>query len=236
MDESTKVIDDTAQIVMQLCRLHDGHRLLMGRSCAGNAVFTTMILNVDLARRLFLLDTPKPVDLPIQSAQVLELQAYMDGPWMRFTAAIQAVIESQSCSYYYMRFPQRIVYTQRRDNYRAHVALSFYSQLLMRLEDAAAEEDIQADLLDLSEGGIGAWVPGNESIWLAANAIYPARMQLPQTQLEMKIEIRHVTRAIHDSGLRLGARFINLNPASRIIIRRQIIDLQRQMLRTRPKA
>jgi c-di-GMP-binding flagellar brake protein YcgR len=236
MDEATKVIDDTAQIAMQLCRLQDGHRLLVGRTCAGNAAFTTMILNIDLTRGLFLLDTPKLADFPMQSAQVLELQAYMDGPWMRFTAEIQGVIESQSCSYYHMRFPERIEYTQRRDNYRAHVALSFYSQLLMRLEDAAVAEDMQADLLDLSEGGIGAWLPDEKTILLAANAVYPARMQLLQTQLEMKIEIRYVTRAIRGSGLRLGARFINLDPASRVIIRRQIIDLQRQMLRTRPKA
>jgi|GEM_PF-4971715 len=236
MDESTKIVDDAAQIAMQLCRLRDAHLLLMGRSHVGNAIFTTMILNIDLERCLFLLDTPTPVDSPLHSAEVLELQAYIDGPWIRFTAAIQAVIESQSYSYYYMRFPERIEYIQRRNNYRAHVALSLYSHLLMRMEDAAVAEGIQADLLDLSEGGIGAWLPRNEPILLTTNAIYPALMQLPRTHLEMKIEIRHVTQGINGLGLRLGARFISLDPASRVIIRRQIIDLQRQMLRTRPKA
>lgn len=235
MDESAKIVDDAAQIAMQLCRLRDARLLLMGRSYVGKAVFTTMILNIDLERGLFLLDTPKPVDLPMHSAEVLELQAYIDGPWIRFTAVIQAVIESQSYSYYYMRFPERIEYVQRRNNYRAHVALSLYSHLLMRMEDAVAAEGIQADLLDLSEGGIGAWLPRHEPLLLTTNAIYPALMQLPQTQLEMKIEIRHVTHAMNGLGLRLGARFINLDPASRAIIRRQIVELQRQMLRTRPK-
>ena len=221
------------QIITSLLRRIVAQRALLRVTVPGaRASYNSAILRVDPEQDLLILDELNPRRGHERLLEVGRLQAsaQAQGIETRFSGALEEVGDSSGIAYYRLRFPQEVLYLQRRASFRVRIAMT--APLAAVLERDG--DMLRGRVIDLSEGGIG--VEFTQHVIVHPGEIVACRMRLPDgQQVRCKLEIRHVMAFQEQNKIRVGGRFVELDPQRRKMLSRLVAELQRTLIRTQPR-
>lgn len=190
---------------------------LATRSAAGTGPFRTRLLRVDPGRRFLLFD--RGGDAAAQ-AQVLG-QSAVDfivewGEWrIGFTVANPVAAEHDGTAAIRTGFPESIAISRRRMLPRSAVPPG---AALRCVAGAGASVAFEADVLDVSQGGIGMQAEAKTAPLDPGMVLAACRLERAGREpVVVDLEVRHTARVTLGDGrlvLRIGCRFVNLSPAA----------------------
>ncbi len=222
-------ITDSNRVACLLERLAKQHSLLTVHIPGHSEQFSTSIVGVD--GPCVLLDELLPAagHRLLLQARTLQVSGKLDGIDFRFTTALLDVDQQGDMITYRTELPTRRDYRQRRMDYRAHIPIAQRLRVVIERGD----EVVEAELYDLSLGGVGMVLPG-EAPALRPRRWYECAVEMPDAEwLYCRIELCHA-RTIPDHGRHLvGARFERLTPMQSRHVGRCIAMLERELIRKR---
>lgn len=227
-------VTNQAQIIGLLKRLKDGKTLLSVRVEGSGISFTSLLLNINAEKGYILLDeinNERGHQLAVKTGK-LRVFCQNQGVELSFTVNIRPVQNKKGISFYQAPIPDLIRYLQRRNEFRVRVGMDQDIHLLMPIE---CENNLDAELFDVSLGGVGARL--ETGCQLRKGLIIPScKLSLPQQDsIETDVEIRFVKEDASGKFVRIGGRFLSPDPASRSRIRKMVTQLEREMLRRKTR-
>lgn len=220
------------QIAGLLKRVRDNRVLLSVRVAGSDAVFNSLLLDVDVERNFILLDELNPHhghELACRARQ-LRVHCHCQGVELSFVCHIEIGQGQRGISFYRAAVPEAVNYLQRRSNFRVRVGQDMNVPVHLPLGMTLAGE-----LIDLSLGGLGASLPEQAEL-SRGQIIDTCSIQLPTGDpLTTELEIRFIYRDKVRQIVRIGASFRNLDPTRQNLLRRVITQLEREMLRRKAR-
>jgi len=196
----------------------------------------SMVVNVDAGKRVFFLDL---LGLPegrrmMEKAVAFSLHGMLDGVTLALRgckfgglATLQGIGEA-----YRIPYPERLVYRQRRDNFRARVLRSMEIPFILRGRHRRGI--LEGHLDDISNLGCRLIFRQPPFPPLASREIF-ADLQIqapaPFGTMTMAIETRYVEEDTESKVISSGCRFVDLRPQVRTQIQRFVVHLQREAMR-----
>jgi c-di-GMP-binding flagellar brake protein YcgR len=231
----TEKVTHGPQIAGLLKRVREQRVLLSVRVPGSEAVYNSLLLDVDPARNILLLDELNPSaghELACKARQ-LRIRCQCQGVELSFVCPIEIGQTKNGVSFYRAPLPESISYLQRRGSYRIRIGLNMHISVALPV---AGETRIEGELFDLSMGGLGANLPSR--IELAHGQIIEScTLTLPNSEpLTTEIEIRFVRIDKANQSQRIGASFRNLSPQQQTQLRRIVTQLEREMLRRKARS
>lgn len=223
------------QIAGLLKRVRDQRVLLSVRVPGSDAVFNSLLLDVDPARNFILLDELNPHsghELACKTRQ-LRIHCQCQGVELSFVSTIEIGQGQRGVSFYRAPLPEAINYLQRRGSYRIRIGLNMHIPVALPLD---TESRIEGELFDLSMGGLGANFPSTVEL-TRGQVIESCTLELPNSEpLATEIEIRFVRVDNANLCQRIGASFRNLGSQQQNLLRRIVTQLEREMLRRKARS
>ena len=220
------------QIAGLLKRVRDNRVLLSVRVPGSDAIFNSLLLDIDIERNLILLDELNPHlghELACQARQI-RVHCQCQGVELSFVCQIEVGQGQRGISFYRAALPDTVNYLQRRSNYRVRVGRHLRVPVQIPLA-----EPLEGELIDLSLGGFGASVPAPAD-FMRGQIIEACSIRLPNCDpLTAELEVRFVQRDNQHHTVRIGASFRNLDPLRQNLLRRVITQLEREMLRRKAR-
>ncbi len=198
----------------------------------GNQLFNTLILHADLRSRMLSLDeiTPRDGHELATKGNPFSLRASINGVRV-FVPELQIgrVLSDASGTYYEVPFPERLLYLQRRDAFRARVPAHLKVQARCRFTD---RKPVTAETENLSATGIRLLISGKILPPLAMMEEFDLTLMLPPPDgaLTLKLEAIYADYDRSKNQTIVGCRFIDLPRNMQIIINRFVTQLQREAL------
>lgn len=209
-----------------LRRLCHHHALISVRRAGSPRKHLSVILHIDSARALMLLDAPHPGASPAWApAETLKLHTRLDGADTLFDAQVIGSEPFEGGPALALRLPEAMRVRERRATHRLALPPS--------LPRAASHADtgdgkLPLTLVDISLHGAGATTPLPKSTITIGDTVQ-LDLELPGAQILALAEVR--THAIHGDKLRLGLRFTALAPRELDRLAATLLRLERQLLR-----
>lgn len=223
------------QLVAGLLRRLIEQRVLLRVTVPGmRGSYNSAILRLGEAQDFLILDELNPRRGHEQLLEVrrLNASAQVQGIELRFSGELLEVGQTAGIAFYRLPFPDELLYLQRRGSFRVPVGMATPVTAVFQRPD---ENSLRGRIVDLSEGGMG--VEFNQRVRLQPGEILPCQMRLPDgQQLRCKLEVRHTSAPEDQNKVRLGGRFVELQPQQRKALARLVADLQRTMIRKQPKS
>lgn len=195
-------------------------------------LYNTLILDVGLRQRLVSFDeiTPGAGHDRAVKGEPFNLRASINGirvyvPEMR----ISKVLNDESGIYYHAAFPDRLMYQQRRDAFRAVVPGRLDVKAQCGFTD---RKSVMANTLNLSATGIRLSITGKMVPPPAMMEKFKLTLTLPAPDGAVSL----IAEVVHESFDKsrnctvLGCRFSDINRNEQIIINRFVTRLQREAL------
>lgn len=223
------------QIAGLLKRVRDNRVLLSVRVPGSDAVFNSLLLEVDVERNVILLDELNPSaghELACQARQ-LRVHCQCQGVELSFACPIEVGQGQRGISFYRAPLPTVVNYLQRRGNFRVRVGRNMNVPVRLPFGGSVA---VAGELIDLSMGGLGASL-SNQVELACGQVIETCSIELPKCDpLTTELEIRFVRLDKERQIQRIGASFRNLDPQKQNLLRRFITQLEREMLRRKARS
>jgi c-di-GMP-binding flagellar brake protein YcgR len=191
-----------------------------------NKAFSSNILAVDLANRLFTLDEIYPVDghKLFESTGMLIAEAELRGAKITFEARLVSSDNSRPIASYNCQIPESVSYIQRRGEYRVSVPPSHMLQITA--EHRKTRQLLQGNLTDLSTQGIGVNFNTAHTI-KPGDQLTNCHLLLPTNEtVDFAIEVRHIESTALDT-IRVGGTMLELDNRSGELINRLVRQLER---------
>ena len=192
-----------------------------------------MLLEVDSQGGYILLDQisdRKGHELAVEKGR-LRAFCQCHGVDLNFEARIRAVRDDQGMIVYRAPLPEWVNYLQRRADFRVRVAMNSGLATRLELEDG---KSLEARLHDLSMGGAGLVIETRldfrTGLLIPRLVIRREKEMLLDTPCEVRFQLDR------DNGQkRIGLRFVDPNPEQKRNLRKLVTQLEREMLRHKPR-
>jgi c-di-GMP-binding flagellar brake protein YcgR len=230
-DEAGLMVTDRQEVRALLARLVAERSLLLATSLGFGEPARTALLGVEAERDRLAFDElmPMAANRLLAPDQTVRLHGWLDGVEVDFTTEIQRGVSGENNACFTTRLPSAIRYRQRRVQYR--VRLQRPSAPVSATISPDTPRAREAEVLDLSAGGVGLLVPGQvDYSWRER---YDCILHLPDTALPTVIEPRSIRSVGKNAHTRIGARFADLQSPERGALERYIASCQRELLRER---
>lgn len=225
-------VTESARQCALLKRLKDVRALLTVRVPGSDETFVSTVLGVDASHGEFVLDELSPTAghaLLVKSGRA-QVQGLLGGVSLRFNLKLGSVGEHRGIAFYRLPLPTRMEYRQRRADFRVRVGFAQQSPVVLKDEE---NELATGRLRDLSVGGLGASFPIGAA--MSAGDTFNCSIDLPDGgTMGCSIQVCHVETDQEHGELKVGARFVHLEPNQRRLLQRCVTALEREMLRRRP--
>ena len=199
----------------------------------GNVVSTSMVLNASLAERHFSLDEFSTAEAHkrAQSGATFTLRASING--IRVVAKELKVIhvgEDNDGSYYEVGFPQRLLYLQRRDAFRAWVPASLI--VTVECKNAARPAGFKGLIQNVSATGYRMIVEGKVLPALEMMEVFTVNARLPMIypNLNCHATAMYAQYIQERNHTVLGFRFDDLDRNQQLVVNRFVNQLQREAI------
>lgn len=220
-----------------------------------NAPFSSMVLEVNLHAREFYLDefANEQARKWADSGRPFSLRASING--IRVHAKDLVVVETTSTRHgqdgYRVAFPERLLYLQRRDAYRAVVPATLNVQADLVRQHPSTDQDnadhsaenprksskttiekIQGRIIDMSATGLAVEVEGKLESETRMMELVAVKADLPLVEQTLQVNTQLVySRYLQDSNKTLcGMKFADLPRSQEVIITRFVTQLQRESI------
>ncbi len=231
-----EIITEPERILRFLGQLQRQQALLTLSLKGTSEFFTTTLAAVDHEQQRLLIDEPLPREsyFPIQEAGRAHFITEVEGTRLEFRCDWQDYQSLSGETLYRFQFPSRLVYNQRRLDYRARLGYDMEGRVLLPLPNG---QNIEGRLTDLSLGGLGIEAPEAPLLSIGTH-IEDCQVDLPEAPytLECDLEIRFMQHEQTRPQVRIGVAFIGLDGRQQQLVMRTVAQLQRTMLRRQAKA
>jgi c-di-GMP-binding flagellar brake protein YcgR len=197
----------------------------------GAQLYNTMILDANLKDRFFLLDevTPRDGHRKVEAGTPFSLRASINGIKIH-AKSLKSIktLTDDSGMYYAIPFPEKLLYLQRRDAFRAYVPGSLMT--VASCSSPEREEDLHGRILNMSATGIRIAFPGEIEPEIESGEEFTTKIRI-QTQdqdLECLVEaVYYEYNKIRDQTI-CGCRYVRLERPVQLVISRFVTFLQRE--------
>lgn len=227
-------ITDTARISSLLKQLHEQRAMLAVTLPDSADKFNSAILAIDEAAKRMVLDelTPRIGHERLLTNNKLHVFAVLHGIEISFAANLRQVGRERGICFYSIGIPEELNYLQQRANFRIRIGMTSGITVVLRRDQ---QQQYRGRVIDMSESGLGITV--RRALPLECGERLPCTLTLADGhEIECELEVRyvnHVNRPHEDTHF--GGRFLDLSPRLHKRLARAIIDLQRELIRKRPK-
>ncbi len=196
--------------------------------------FTSSILQVEVDRATLELDELNPRsghDLLTRTRE-FRLTTRLHGVDITFRSQVTGIDSSGGIAVYTAPFPALLRYQPRRAAYRAEVELSERIPVFLQTDDGGL---LQGELRDISVGGVGLELMRRPVGTVAkGQRIGTCTIRLRNGQQIMgSLEICFVGQAAARQRLRVGARFVDMEPRYNKAVRQLVADIDRRRIKHR---
>ena len=186
-------------------------------------VYTSALIEVSEDAGQIWLDQLSPADpgLSLTVKSTVAVRGRLAGADLSFRAPIAEIADREGIACYRLIRPRWLKHHQRRDHQRVLVE----STVTVYLVDAGAKL-VQAELLDISLGGIAAQTDNPGELALSRGNRRPScTVQLPVQPLQCVLEVRHVRRDEKAGRWLFGGCFLDLSHRHRTALQQFIEEL-----------
>lgn len=205
-----------------------------------SAPFSSMVLNIDLHAREFYLDefANEQARKWAASGRPFSLRASING--IRVHARDLVVLETMATPHaqdaYRVAFPERLMYLQRRDAYRAVVpaTLNVVAKIQRQYQNKDSEqttvEKFDARIVDMSATGLALEIDGKFKTEPRMMELLSLNADLPMVEQHLQVNTHLVyTRYQPETDKTIcGMKFSDLPRNQQVIITRFVTQLQRE--------
>lgn len=225
--ESTSpyVIESTDEIHTVLKKIYNSHILLSVLTEQKEMLFSSLLLELNLAGNYIVLDELYPRDILKKSLEDTTLKVYtkIDGIDVSFSGIVQAISNMDGSDYYKLNIPSDIIYKQRRNTYRVPISITKpITAAFSTMENIL----VHAELRDLSLSGLSARLksPAGDSL-KEGDEIPTCIIQAAGKKIICSMEIIRVVESSRTKKKIIGARFTGFNHGDHHAISQLIMKL-----------
>lgn len=197
------------------------------------AMYSSLVLDVNLRNRTFQLDefTPREADRLAQAGTPFSLRASING--IRVHAkdmVIKRVLQDADGLYYELQFPEKLLYLQRRDAFRAWVPGTL--MVAARCINDKHPDGLQGRVQNMSATGFRLVVEGKINPPPSMLEEFTLTMNLPliDHELSCPAEAVYVQYQQDRNHTVLGFRFGNMGRGDQVAVNRFVTQLQRESI------
>lgn len=198
-----------------------------------NAITASMILDVDLKSRSFRLDQFSTPDAHrrAESGQKFTLRASVNGiKVLAKDLSVQRIGRDDGGNYYDVKFPDKLLYLQRRDAFRAWVPGTLMVNASIGNSDRPT--DIKGRIQNMSATGLRVLVEGRVEPEPAMMEKFRINTHLPLIDQDLSCEASAVySQYLPERNQTIfGFRFVNLGRLEQLAVNRFVTQLQREAI------
>jgi len=215
-------------------QLNAGHELLCARVPGCERPANTAIVDIKEQRGVFYLDelNNENAHRALLLSRQLRIDCRLQGMALRFTTTLLNIENDAGLALYEMALPKLITRVQRRDNFRLRLTPGLV--VPVTIPDLEGET-VKGEAFDLSATGIGAFLHTRNSPD-CGKVLSDVTLSLPRNRpMKANLEIRFARQNAPQHMLRIGARFIDLEPGQERQIARFLAEQQRKRRRYEPR-
>lgn len=229
-----KIIDPVL-ITTYLRRLYDVRAFLTVILPGSSTLYNSMLIEVNPKEGYLLMDqinSDKGHKKLLESGK-FRIHTMHRGVEINFNCKLASVLHENIGDLYKLVMPKLLYYHQRRQNYRAHVSMSYAVRVLLELHD---ETSMEGWLANISSGGIGIQI--NKDLWVPLETgmrIEKCTFDIPD---DIEIHCELTVRNVHKDGnayMHLGGQFVNLERDQTRAIGRFVTWLDRELIKKMPR-
>lgn len=211
------------------------HNILLQVTIPGiNEVFFTSILTINPEKKYLLLDELNNINghKLLQKHKCLNIETKINGVLVQFSLNLTAITKQDDGYLYRFSFPEKILYFQKRSNFRINIGLGTDIPVKLRREDRSP---VYGNAINISETGIGMVLDPPYS--LTMGEILPlCELRISEDDnIVSSLEVRYIDAAETSNTKHIGGKFIGLSSADQKKVTQLVIKLQRDLMRRLPK-
>jgi len=211
------------------------HRALLQTTIPGVPdVFFSAILYIDTRENFILIDelSKKAGHELLLIHKTLHIETKLDGIAVHFSCELIETEVENGLHIYKLKFPDYLLYFQKRQSYRINIGLGTNIPVKFRREDGTPA---YGHIINLSDTGAGIELEKPYRFQMSEILPY-CEIRLDEgNSITCQLEIRYADKNQKVKQQRVGGKFIGLaNPDQRTIAR-LVIELQRDLMRHLPK-
>lgn len=197
----------------------------------GAQLYSTMVLDANLKDRYFLLDevTPRDGHRKVDAGSLFSIRASINGIKVH-AKGLKSIktLTDDSGIYYAIPFPDKLLYLQRRDAFRAYVPGSLMTVATCTTPER--EEDLYGKVMNMSATGVRIAFPGEIDPELQPLEEFDSkiRIEAQEQDLECTIEIVYYEYNKARDQTICGCRYVRLQRPVQMVISRFVTFLQRE--------
>jgi c-di-GMP-binding flagellar brake protein YcgR len=158
----------------------------------------------------------------------------LDKVKIQFSLAGVQTTQASGRQVFAARMPETVLRLQRREFFRLQtpIANPLKCRTTLRLDDGSSRE-LEANLLDISGGGVGLAIPADLAALLPVGSLIPnCHIALPEEgAIHVTLCVRNAFNAANRAGqpfLRLGCEFVDLPGTALTLVQRYITRTERE--------
>jgi c-di-GMP-binding flagellar brake protein YcgR len=192
--------------------------------------FQSLILKVDAKKQSLLIDELFPLQpgVSIIPGEHIEITTSGKGLPVKFKSAIGTIEILDGSPAYRIILPRKVKANQRREFFRVAVSREMETELRIVVAGGSL---VHCDLFNISSSGIGFSIDKNITEQIQSSRILQsAKLFLPDNsilQCDLEVRCYEYRRPPHRCTA-IGARFVNLSPASQRVLDKLVTQLQRE--------
>jgi len=231
--EPEQVITYKPYMISLLKRLKAVRALVSITLDKDKTIYNTIIIDVLADKQWFFLDELNSASghKKIRKGTAIHFDGRIKGVQVKFTTQVLAVEDSNHIAMYRLALPEKMLYRQRRQHYRAtadnehHLGVSIPVPL---------KQDMTGSIVDISAGGFCSKLDLLASgVIQERQAIFDATISLPgHNSITCDIEIRSVRHYPEQGYSLVGGKFLEIEPHLQTHVERIVAMLDRNQRRS----
>jgi len=227
-------LTDRKKIIAILHQLKAGHELLGVTVPGCSHTANTAILGIREEPARFFLDE---LNSHVAHAAFLKrrkarIDCRLQGMEISFAVHMLKASTAKGIALYELALPKAVMRLQRRENFRLRLSPSL--NIPVTLEDFEGET-VNGEALDLSAGGVGL-ILHTGNIPSRGQILHNLAISMPRSRpVTTDVEVRFAKQEQNHHVLRVGGRFVKLDPAQERQIAHFLAEQQRKLRRHGPR-
>lgn len=229
-------VTEPQRILEILKSLQDARALLTVTVKGSGKLYNSILIDINAVNGCFTVDRlyPENSHRVALKAGRLSIHALLNGIEISFSGRLINAVGDNKDALYELSLPEKLFYRQRRASYRVPVSVARGIQVSFSNPEGHACNGV---LSNLSIGGLCAqFDKGIVNFPLSQGLRLPScRILLPGAQkIETEFELCFVYQDTAYNYVRVGGKFLSLQKFEERDIQRYIMQLEREILKTRP--
>jgi flagellar brake protein len=233
-DDQERYYTSPGDIFGVLRALQNDRSPLTVQFSSGGTFYNSLVLDVNIKERYLLLDelTPRDGHALMEAGKLFSLRASINGIRVHARDMRSARTLSDATGILYrVPFPERMLYLQRRDAFRARVPGSLMVNASAH-SGKRPDTILQGKVIDMSATGVRVAFAGETSPPLEIGEILKARIEIPSQDqsIDCQLEVRNQDFNRDRDQTICGLRFHELGRIAQVTVNRFVTQLQREGL------